>query len=326
MENIEYLAFFRLEGSLVEDGYFDARKSADILMGIDNTFRYYLHKKSPELADIDFELPVCIRKGSWETIIPENIGDWLRLVVGSGITTYSITALKTMAQNDIGDAGFKDVFKSIIKSIKWTINIGKHLGTLKKRKFENAKFKTVEGVQFIGIPNEDNEILYVPKEFYDNYTEMPESLLSRIVSTVEEERNLRIGFSPKEMNDENDTDGDVTVSINDKFIFYQKPDEDDILFPDLKHNQYVELEGHITRGNENANSIGFRYKEHILTCYPSIGGIVKDSDFFFKDCIIRGYIDRLDANGLYIEKRPKIRYLDIIMNENDSEKKEQNLF
>lgn len=311
-ENEKYLAHFKFEGELVKDGYLDARKSAEALIGIDEIFRYFLYKKSPELNSLEFDLPVRTRKGSWETLIPENIGEWIQLALTSGGALYSGSALKKMAQNDIGDNGFNDLFKSIIKGIKWIVQIGKHLKTLKKRKFEKVEFKESQGVQFIGIYNDEGKILYVPKVYLELFSEIPETIFNRLSKLVENERKLKIGFSPNEKIDADDTKKEVSISINDKGIFYQEKDEEDILFPELAHNQYVELAGHITRGNENSNTIGFAYNNHILTCYPISGKIVEDRTSFFGDCTIRGYVNRMDKNGVYIEKRPRIAYMDIL--------------
>lgn len=311
-ENEKYLAHFKFEGELVKDGYLDARKSAEALIGIDEIFRYFLYKKSPELNSLEFDLPVRTRKGSWETLVPENIGEWIQLALTSGGALYSGSALKKMAQNDIGDNGFNDLFKSIIKGIKWIVQIGKHLKTLKKRKFEKVEFKESKGVQFIGIYNDEGKILYVPKVYLELFSEIPETIFNRLSKLVENERKLKIGFSPNEKIDADDTKKEVSISIKDKGIFYQEKDEEDILFPELAHNQYVELAGHITRGNENSNTIGFAYNNHILTCYPISGKIVEDRTSFFGDCTIRGYVNRMDKNGVYIEKRPRIAYMDIL--------------
>jgi len=311
-ENEKYLAHFKFEGDLVKDGYLDARKSAEALIGIDEIFRYFLFKKSPELSSVEFDLPVRTRKGSWETLIPENIGEWIQLALTSGGAYYAGSALKKMAQNDIGDKGFKDIFKGIVKGIKWIVQIGKHLKTLKKRKFDKVEFKETKGVQFIGIYNDAGEILYVPKIYLELFTEIPETIFNRLTQLVEDERKLKIGFSPNEKVDDDDTKKEVSISINEKGIFYKGKDEEDVLFPELVHNQYVELEGHITRGNENSNTIGFAYNNHILTCYPISGKIVEDRTYFFGDCTIRGYVNRMDKNGIYIEKRPRIAYMDIL--------------
>lgn len=311
-DNEKYLAHFKFEGDLVKDGYLDARKAAEALIGIDEIFRYFLYKKSPELNAVEFDLPVRTRKGSWETLIPENIGELIQLALISGSAIYGGSALKKMGQNDVGDFGFKDVFKGIVKGIKWIVQIGKHLNTLKKRKFDKVEFKETKGVQFIGIYNDAGEILYVPKVYLELFTEIPETIFNRLTQLVEDERKLKIGFSPSEKVDADDTKKEVSISIIDKGIFYKEKEEEDVIFPELTHNQYVELEGHITRGNENSNTIGFAYKNHILTCYPISGKIVEDRTSFFGDCTIRGYVNRMDKNGVYIEKRPRIAYMDIL--------------
>lgn len=316
-EKDNYLAYFKFDGESVKDGYLDARKSAEALIGIDEVFRYFLYKKSPELTSIEFELPVRTRKGSWETLIPENIGDWIQFVLYSGTSIYSATALKKMAQNDVGDKGFKDIFKEIIKGVKWIIQIGKHLKTLKKKKFEKVEFKEQNGIQFIGIYNDNGEILYVPKNYLELFTEIPETIFSRLTKIISEQRELKIGFSENESNDKDDTKNEVSISFGEKAIFNKEKVEEDTLFPELIHNQYVELQGHITRGNENSNTIGFAYNGHILTCYPISGNIVEDRIHFFGDCIIRGYVNRLDKSGAYIEKRPKIAYMDIKTSDNN---------
>lgn len=172
-------------------------------------------------------------------------------------------------------------------------------------------YKDLDGVQFIGIFNEQKELLYVPKEYLEQFTKIPESIFSRLTKLVEQHRELKIDFSKEESNDKDDTEGEASITLEEKFIFYSAKDEEDILFPELVQSQYVELRGHITRGNENSNTIGFSYQNHILTCYPTSGKIVSDREYFFGDCIIRGYVNRLDKSGVYLEKRPRISYLEI---------------
>ncbi len=97
---------------------------------------------------------------------------------------------------------------------------------------------------------------------------------------------------------------------------------DETLFPELIHDLFVELEGHITRGNENSNTIGFMYEGHILTCYPSSGNIKDFKSTLFTNCTLRGYVDRLHKKtGEFIEKRPRIKFVEIISNESDENQK-----
>jgi len=310
MEN-DYLAYFKLKGKSVEGGYLDARKSAEVLLGIDEALRFFLSRKVPEFAKVEFEIPVRIRKGSWEALIPQDIWDWVTLIAGTGTSTYVITALKEMAKNDVGDKGLKDLFKFSVKGIKWAINISKHLKTTVKKKFEKTKVKDEDGVIFIGIQNEEGEVLYVPKIFLELFTQIPAHLFSKIAKIVDEEREFLVDFIEEEKNDVDDYIGHASITKHDKNIFYEEKD-DDVLFPELMHGSYVELEGHVTRGNKSSNSIGFEYNGHILTCHPKKGNIIKDKDLLFTDCVIKGHVDRLDSTGKFIEKRPRIIYNQLI--------------
>ncbi|RAV28049.1 hypothetical protein [Sinomicrobium soli] len=307
----DYLAYFKYSGEAIENGYLDLRKSADALLGIDELFRYFLYRQNPDLAKIDFEIPARVRKGSWEALIPENIGEWLYLIMGGGATTYTVTAVKEMAKSDFKDVGFKTVFKGIIKSIKWCIQLAKHLGTTRKKTFENVTFKEENGVQFIGVPNENGELLFIPKTYLDLFSQLPSNLFSKIAKPIEPDREFVIDFADDEKNDRDDADK-VTIGYIDKAIFYQPEEEDEILFPEFEHGMYVEITGHVTRGNENSNTIGFQYFGHILTCYPEHGNISKDKNKLFTNCTIKGFIDRKDKKGEYIEKRPRIRFLELV--------------
>lgn len=312
----DFLAYFKYSGEAVESGYLDLRKSADALNGIDELFRYFLTQQEPELAKIDFEIPARVRKGSWEALIPENIGDWIQLILGTGLTTYTVSAVKEMAKTDFKDVGFKTIFKKIIKSIKWCIQLAKHLGTTRKKTFENVQFKEENGIQFIGVMNENGEILFVPKIYLELFAQLPPTIFSKIAKPIESERELSIDFAEDEKNDADDTD-EATINFENKGIFYQPEDEDEILFPELEHGMYVELDGHVTRGNENSNTIGFQFSGHILTCFPDQGNISKDKNKLFTNCTIKGFVDRQDKKGRYIEKRPRIRYLELLPLEND---------
>ena len=178
-----------------------------------------------------------------------------------------------------------------------------------KGKIENAKFK--ENNTMVSIPNSENQFLDVPLKYFDFYVNCPDKLFSKITKVIEEKRELIIGLNKEDAKEEHDLI-DVKVTISQKYIFTEKQlDNDEILFPELKHNDYVELEGHVTRGNENSNTIGFLYKEHIVTCYPIQGNINKYKSLLFTNCIIKGYVDRLDKEGEFNDKRPRIKFLDL---------------
>lgn len=255
-EHSEYLGFLRYSGKPLEKGYMGTRQSAEALLGLDEALRYFVNKQDKELANFDYDIPVRVKKGSWEALIPQDIAAYIRPALAIILTSYGSAAAAKMAQNDFKDASLTAVFKKAVQAIQWVIKIGKHLGTLTKQKFENLEWK--DGNQLIGILNEKGERLFVPAIFLEFYEQMPVHLLKKIASIVSKDIKLEIV-----VRDDN-KDKSESLEQTHKSIFC--PDNSDELFPELKHGQEVELEGTVTRGNENTNNIGFQYKGHILTC------------------------------------------------------------
>ncbi|WP_339724323.1 hypothetical protein [Maribacter stanieri] len=314
----EYLAYIKYEGKLVKDGYLDARKSAEILIGIDEIIRFYLFQENKDSAKLDIDIPIRVQKGSWMAILPPDLTLWIVTAIGAGITAYGATALNTIAKNDFKDVTSKDIAKKIVKGIKWTIEIIKHIKKKKVKQFPDSKIELREGIQMVGIPNEKGELLFVPIEYLELYTKVPEKLLDKLTKQIEEERELEIDFNEQFKGDLDDTGEPAKISYGQKQLFYEEKEDDEILFPELKHGMYVELEGHLTRGNEKTNTLGFEYQNHILTCIPYEGSIRSEKQTLFSNCTIKGYVDRLSKDGTFKEKRPIIRYMEI---ENNDEEK-----
>ncbi|MEW6620344.1 MAG: hypothetical protein AB1422_13590 [bacterium] len=297
----EYIGYLKYEGKLIEDGLLDARKAAQALLGFDEAIRFFVGQQSPSLRDLDFEIPVRLRKGSWEALIPTSLIDWVVRAVGvgvtTGVTTYLVTAAKKMADKDFEKKGLKDIFVHAVEAIQWTIRIGKHLDGLIRKKFENPQFRN-ENTE-IGIPNQKGEYLFIPKKFFEFYIPVNPGLLKKMAELIEEERRLEIGvYKNGELIRE-------SIPYQQRRIFTLDVEEE-ILFPELVHGQEVTLEGHITKGNENTNSLGFMYKDHILACYPETGSIVNYKNAIFVNCRIYGSISRLDDFGGYNASKPKI--------------------
>jgi hypothetical protein len=307
----KYLGYMKYKGELVEEGFMDARKSAQALLGFDEAVRFFIFQQAPELRKTDFELPVRVKKGSWEIVIPDII-DLVKLSGGTVLTAYGIKAAQQMAERDFENFGFKDVLKKSLMAIQWVIKIGKHLGDLTIKKFDRVTFK--DNNQLIGISNSEGEVLYVPKQFLEFYILSSTKLLSGISELVDLERVLSIGVYLD--------DGLIEESVTKKYksIFTQNDNEpEELLFPELEHGQNVILEGEVTRGNEMSNTIGFGYKGHIITCLPETGSIVRFKPSLFLKSRIHGSISRLDEHGRRDSKRPKIivSKIEPIESEND---------
>ncbi|QTP54765.1 hypothetical protein HNO51_08775 [Billgrantia sulfidoxydans] len=300
MEEEKYLGYIKYDGPLIEDGLMDGRRQAQALIGFDSAIRYFIGKLAPDLQNLDFEIPVRIRKGSWEALIPETVAGWTQAGLGVVATAYLTKAAQKMAEKDFSDFGFKDIFRASLDGVKWFARIGKHMGDVSIRKFSDVRFDSSKGL--IGIVNAQGEILYVPKHMIEIYSQCPANILENIANNITYGRNLVIGSVEDDILDE------VTIDNGEKYIFCQdeQEKENEILFPDLEHGTEVVLEGEVTRENKTSNSMGFKYNDHILTSYPEIGSIVQYKHLIFSECRLYGRVSRLDEKGRLSARRPKL--------------------
>lgn len=303
MEDENYIGYIRYEGKLVENGLMDARRQARSLLAFDNALRYFIAKQAPDFRNLDFEIPVRVRKGSWEALIPETVADWVQAGLGLVATAYFSKASQKMAEKDFADFGITDLFRTAINAIKWFARIGKHMGDVAIREFKNVKFS--DDRMQIGIVNERGEVLFVPKPVLELYVNSNPKLLEELAANIQEERTLAIGSALK--NGEIDEE---KIGPDEKGIFCDEYDEveEDILFPELVHGDYVVLEGEVTRENKTSNSMGFKYNEHILTAYPDTGSIVRYKPLLFLKCRLFGTVNRIDEYGRIAARRPKLYF------------------
>lgn len=302
MEEEKYLGYIKYEGPLVEDGLMDARKQAKALIGFDSALRYFIAKRAPNFRNLDFEIPVRVRKGSWEALIPETVAGWVQAGLGVVATAYFTKAAQKMADKDFEDFGITDLFRSAIDSIKWFARIGKHMGNVAIREFKKAQF--TDDLKHVGIKNEDGEILFVPKHILDLYVNTNPMLLKDMAENIQDGRSLAIASVQASEVDEE------IVSLKDKYIFCDEDSEleEDVLFPELVHGDYVVLEGEVTRENKTSNSMGFKYNDHILTAYPETGSIVRYKPLLFLKCRLFGTVNRIDETGRIGARRPKLYF------------------
>ena len=310
MEEESYIGYMKFHGDLVEDGLMDARKSAQALLGFDEAIRFFVYQQAPDLRKTNFDLPVRIKKGSWEIAIPELV-ELVKLSGGVIATAYGVKAAQKMAENDFDKLGLKVILKESLQAVQWVIKLGKHLGDLTIKKFSDVVF--INNNQLIGIKNSDNEILYIPKKYLDFYVTASPNILQKLSELVENDRSLLVGvYENNELTEESITRKDRAIFTNEEEKDLEAP-----LFPELEHGQSVVLQGEVTRGNEMSNTMGFAYKGHILTCYPAAGSIVEYKDSLFLKCEIEGSISRIDHKGVLGAKRPKIIFTQIKIIENN---------
>jgi hypothetical protein len=119
MDEEKYIGYLKYSGKLVEEGLLDAKKSAQALLGFDGAIRFFVDQQAPHLTQIDYELPVRVRQGTWEILIPKTIAQWIMAGGGVVVTTYLSTAAKKMAEKDFDDVGIRDIFSKALKAMQW---------------------------------------------------------------------------------------------------------------------------------------------------------------------------------------------------------------
>ncbi len=301
MEN--QIGYIKYTGDSVKDGTIDARKAAQALLWFDEALRYSINSQNPELAITEYELPVFIKKGSWE-IIPQTIGELISagaVIVG---TTYCATAATQLAQNDFKDKKTVDVLKWGLKGLFWVVKIAKHLWEMGRKKLTDIEFLNKN--EDLRLTNHEGKMLIVPRQYLELYSNCPKWLLAKVSSVIETERELEIGII------ESDGIQKTNIWYSEKSIFYFQEDASEVVFPELTHGMSIEIEGKLTRWNENTNAMGFLYQGIVLTCHPLTWSIVQHKDELFSKCRIKWVVDRRDKMWGITEKKPKIIFESII--------------
>ncbi|MDD5083344.1 MAG: hypothetical protein PHT88_00205 [Candidatus Moranbacteria bacterium] len=324
-ENREFIGYLKYSGKSVEGGFLDARKSAEALLGFDEVLRYFISVGNPDFRNVNYEIPVRVKKGSWGIWIP----------IGIALTQYLNTIAKKAGSDGFFETGpSKDIekmFRGAVIAAQWVMRIGIHVGDFAKKEFEKTvRIKQVGDDIIIGVPNAEGKILDVPKKYFDIYVKCPEKLFSKNANLIEQDRYLEMGVF------QNSEEEKVLVTEKEKNIFYKKDDSDkDILFPELEHGQFVELDGEITRATESTNTIGFRYKDHTLVCTPDKDiaiaifknkMISQQKEHLFPRVKIRGIVSRVDKDGFFKERRPQIIFYDIESLEVEANNRKMTLF
>ena len=218
-ESEEYIAYIKYSGESVQEGLLDARKSAEALLGFDKFLRFFIINEDPTLSGIDFEIPVRIRKGSWEILIPESFIEYIKLTSGIAVTAYITSAANKAGADGFFESGaVKDAvstLKASFKAVKWMFDISKHTGVFKNSKFDSAKIKSENQEFFIDIPNEKGEYIRVPKKYFDLFNSCPKDLFSKNAELIEKDREMEFGFY------DNGKLEKITISEKEKYIFYR---------------------------------------------------------------------------------------------------------
>lgn len=309
--NENAVGFVSYEWRGAPKGVIDAHAGGTALIGIDEVLRFFNRKQAGSLNNTSYEIPVETGRGSWVAWI---LGV-LALPVATFATAYAKKAGEKMAERDFSDIGFKDIAKKSIDALERFIELVKHTKKISDWPTDNVVWK--DNSSMVGFPNENGELMFIPSEYLKWYWDLPKGALKKLVSPITNGRYMVVG-----VNIEGARFRTVDVHAGDiaPFIGVNDPADDDFIFPDLIHGQDVELEGVITRGNQQTNSVGFQYQDHILNCMPEMGSIRRFKPAMFLHCKIRATVNRHVASNVQLDRRPTLIILDIIAMESDDQR------
>lgn len=287
------VGFFLYEGDGLASGAVDARAGGLALIGIDECIRHFAERKNPALQRHGYELPVRTQEGSWEVIL---------LGLGTLFAgPYVIKAAQTMAANDFKDTGLKDAIRTSAQALVYLVRLIKHKRGDFDLKSEKISWDMKKEVAL--IENADGEKVEIPAEFMKWYSSLPRSALKNIAYGVKEGISLTIGAETAERKY-------ITTSITrEEKLFFGFPEEEEpteFIFPELANGDEALLQGRLTRGNEQTNTVGLEYRGHILNCVPQVGNVNRYKTLLFTECVVSGVITRFPRGGVRPERKPTV--------------------
>lgn len=316
--------FIRLEGDDIINGVIDINSATAMLSGTQETIQYFLKKENSDYAQYrNLNFPVKTREGSWEIVVPFlgtisitpemalgcAVGLGASLVVRpleAGLSEYAKTIGKAKAAKRLAAKDDKASFEDAFKKLESVIKIAQHLGTITNKRTLDIKLNKDSKTAL--LTNANGNIMSITMDEVRIFQECPDKLLRRLCTVITDYRTLHIGYKI------NDTIYEVSIDRESKEIFTPDEDAEIPVLPELQNGQYVKLTGFVTRGNQQTNTIGFKYDEHIITSEPNNKLITSYINAHYKTCEISGYIVRTTLADITNGKRdrPKIIFDDLV--------------
>lgn len=299
--SIQKIAHIRYFGEKTKNGIIDLTSASYALAGLSEILRFFNSKQNDIFTDLDYEIPIKVQEGSWETAILDNPITSTILLGGSIFAaSYLKKAGEKIAENDFKDVSLRKIIERSMSALIEFIKIKKQGFSLEQIK--NSKDFVRNGIIYTSLLLPNGATLEVEHDFLEWYKKMPPSMMQKLVYIIEEERRLEVaveidGILKKE-----------TITENEKEIFITntKKEEEELILPHLIHGKRYQLEGVLTRGNQSSNSLGFQYSGHTLNCYPETGDVVKFKDSLFKKCIIDCHVNRNMKTSLKMDRKPTL--------------------
>ena len=314
-----YLGYIKLSGD-VHDGIVDIEAAQSVLEALETSIKREIYKESPDLYNAKLHVPVRIRDGSWEALIPDTIGEWIIAGGGIAVTAYLSNAAKHVADNDFKDISSADIVnaaKAGLKKLKSKIELSKHIGSAFKKKGHYPKFK--DNNRTLEIKGADGTVKDVSVEEFENYINYPDEVIEELARSAKTTVQVEVGIV--------NSDGsisDETITQNDRLVFLRKETEEknmEVVLPELRHGEIITILGNVTKGNSETNTLGFKYNGHILTCLPSKGRASDYKPQMFKICYMTGKVQRVVQDSIRISNRPKIIFTELEIAESVGQQK-----
>lgn len=295
-EQYEELGYVKYSGQGFVDGIIDAGSAGSALVGLDEAIRYFNSQQSTDLASIQYDVPVQTRAGSWEAVVVAGAA-----VGGAFALGYAKKAGEKLAENDFKDIGLKHVLKKSMAALQTLAKLIKH--TRRPRGWDRARVEPSLGPDMVLVANDTGDELPVPLEYFRWYQQLPPRLLVRMTSVIRSDRVLTIGVVKAAGVEE------ITIVEEEKLFFDHVQEdeyEEDILFSELVHGDYAQLEGRLIRGSEASNSVGLEYMGHVINCVPAQGNVRQYKPALFLRCKVAGKVTRHAKNRFVADRRPTL--------------------
>lgn len=320
-------AFVRIDGDDIIDGLIDIQSAKLVIDGTQEVVGYFLKREDSELSKShELNYPISTREGCWEIVIP--FGTFIVGTVGgavggafrAGLNAYAKTTGEKISEAQFGKRETREVFESAFRKLDVVIKIAQHLGVVDRKSPLNIKIPDFKSKRAL-LTNNQGNVLSVTTDDIEVYRSCPERLLRSLASVVTDYRTVSIGYHAEGITHES------VIDVDTKEVFAPEDEPQEPILPELQDGEYVKLQGYVSRGNQITNTIGFKYKDHVITCEPNGKLITSYLNAHYKTCEIVGMVTRTTRSEVELGKRdrPKVIFDNLIMIDEAREPQQLNL-
>ncbi len=304
-------AFIRVDSDNIVGGLIDIQSAKSIIEGTQEVVSYFLQKEDSDLARAkDINYPIATREGCWEVIVP--FGTFVAGAVagsfGKGLDAYATATGKRLGELQFEKKESREIFESAFKKLDVVVKISQHLGVVDRKAPLNIKIVDYDKKSTL-LTNDQGNVMSTTMDEIEIYTACPPRLLHSLASVVTDYRTVSIGYVSGNVFQES------VIDIDSKEVFAPEEEPYEPVLPELHNGEQVTLRGYVSRGNQITNTIGFKYKDHVITCYPYNKLITGYLNAHYRLCDITGVVQRTSPGEVALGKRdrPKIVFDSLVV-------------